>query len=308
MITEFKSKEQLADERSKKTEEELKKFFSDKDYVRICRVFKDEAEGNDRLVISNSVIKAKFKLRKIYVKLNKLYEDMKRTKKMLELNLTADRRQYYEDYSEVLNEYIESLEKEIFHYGALLIHSYIPLLDKYFSDNEIIQIVSGSDNNAKRIKYCYDRKENGQKSITDSFIIHHIEYRWKKGRCKDFVDCPEWEMPLFNCVSAYMWKAINSNSKAKADMDNFFEEIFEDAMIYTVLDSNGNIIGSEKVVQTLTQNELIKSYQGSFINELKKKAKFDGVTIYRVKRVDNMVYHVIGEDKCVIASIYKKVI
>ncbi|AGF59451.1 hypothetical protein B0P06_002210 [Clostridium saccharoperbutylacetonicum] len=307
MVTEFKNKEQLVLERSKKVKEELRYFFSEKDYDRLCRIFRDEAKGDDRLVVSNLVIKIKFKLRKIYKKLDQLYEDRKISKNTMKLNLTVGARDKYEKYIESLNEYIDNSEEIINHYGGMLVYSCIPLVDKYFSEHEIIQILGGSYTQAKRIKEYYNKKETGTESITDSFILHHVEYRWKKGRCKDLVDCPDWEMPLFNCVSSYMWKAINSSPKAREKMDNYFEDKFGELMSYTTFDSQGNVINVEKIYQNLTQNGLIRDYQGPFISELKQKNIFDNETIYKIKRIDNGVYSIIGEDKKEIARIYKKI-
>ncbi|CAI3209305.1 hypothetical protein CNEO2_2910001 [Clostridium neonatale] len=60
------------------------------------------------------------------------------------------------------------------------------------------------------------------------------------------------------------------------------------------------------MIQKLTINELIKDYQGPFINQLKQQDTFDNKTTYRIKRVDVGVYDVITEDKEVLDRIYKK--
>jgi hypothetical protein len=104
-----------------------------------------------------------------------------------------------------------------------------------------------------------------------------------------------------------MWKAINADSKARADMDTVFEDLFGDAMVSTTLDSEGNIISAEKVIQELTQNELIRGYQGAFINELKQKNILDNETTYKIKRADKGIYYIVGPNKEVIATVYKKI-
>lgn len=190
--------------------------------------------------------------------------------------------------------------------GATIIDSFVPMLDKYFTEHEIIQIIGGSYEQAKRIKEWRDKNETGNMLLTESLIMHHVEYRWRKGRGKDYLTCPRWEMPLFECVSSYVWDVINSDPKAKADMDKVFEDIFGEAMVYTTTDSQGNIISTEKVIQKLTINELIKDYQGPFINQLKQQDTFDNKTTYRIKRVDVGVYDVITEDREVLDRIYKK--
>lgn len=306
MITEFKSKEQLAIENSQKVEEELKKYYSEKELGRFKRILKNEAQGDDRLFLSNSIVNMKFKLRDSYKKLDRHYKLRNTINNRLKLDSTEKSRIEHEEYLANVNDGISELKEGLLNYGALL-SSYIPLLDKYFSEQEIIQLLSGSYEEAKNIKEYYDKDETGTRSLTDSFIIHHIEYRWRKGRSKDFIDCPDYEMPLFNCISKYMWKAINNNPTAKADMDNFFEDTLGGAMVYTIRDGEGNVISAEKVFQDVTQNELIRDYQGAFINELKQKNILDNETTYKIKRIDNGVYSIIGENKESIATIYKKI-
>ena len=46
MITEFKSKEQ----RENEIIEELREFYSEREFNRLKRIFKNEAEGTDRLL------------------------------------------------------------------------------------------------------------------------------------------------------------------------------------------------------------------------------------------------------------------
>lgn len=190
--------------------------------------------------------------------------------------------------------------------GELIIDTFIPMLDKYFTEHEIIQIIGGSYEEAKNIKKWRDEKEIINESLTESLIMHHVEYRWRKGRSRDYLTCPRWEMPLFECVSTYVWNVINSDPKAKADMERVFEDIFGEDMVYATTDSQGNIISTEKVIQKLTINELIKDYQGPFINQLKQQDTFDNKTTYKIKRVDVGVYDVIIEDKEVLDRIYKK--
>ncbi|WP_288326610.1 hypothetical protein [uncultured Clostridium sp.] len=295
--------------------EGLKEFFSEREFERLKRISKGEAIGNDRLCISNNIIKIKFELRDRYKTLERLYEEKKGTKESLDFMLseenkktffTLSNKKSFEKYLKYLDDGIDSIKQAISAYGVMLVHYYIPALDKYFTEKEIIQVLSGSYSQAKRIKDYYDKKETGTSSLADSFINHHVEYRWRKGRCKDFIDCPMWEMPLFKCVSSYIWEVIKENPKAKADMYNFMENMFEEAAIYTTTDEEGNIISAEKVYQTLTANELIRNYKGSFINELKQKNIIDNQAAYKIKRIDTGIYDVIGEDGEDISRIYSK--
>ncbi|CAI3564164.1 hypothetical protein CNEO2_1980001 [Clostridium neonatale] len=244
----------------------------------------------------------------MYKELDDFYiPEINRVRKILEDKKLSRRfKEDYKNYLEELNQYRDSANSYLMDCGATIIDSFVPMLDKYFTEHEIIQIIGGSYEQAKRIKEWRDKNETGNMLLTESLIMHHVEYRWRKGRGKDYLTCPRWEMPLFECVSSYVWDVINSDPKAKADMDKVFEDIFGEAMVYTTTDSQGNIISTEKVIQKLTINELIKDYQGPFINQLKQQDTFDNKTTYRIKRVDVGVYDVITEDKEVLDRIYKK--
>ncbi|WP_317078262.1 hypothetical protein, partial [Clostridium neonatale] len=272
------------------------------------RLLKGGDLKDDRLYISNGLVKLKFGIRKVYKELDDFYiPEINRVRKILEDKKLSRRfKEDYKNYLEELNQYRDSANSYLMDCGATIIDSFVPMLDKYFTEHEIIQIIGGSYEQAKRIKEWRDKNETGNMLLTESLIMHHVEYRWRKGRGKDYLTCPRWEMPLFECVSSYVWDVINSDPKAKADMDKVFEDIFGEAMVYTTTDSQGNIISTEKVIQKLTINELIKDYQGPFINQLKQQDTFDNKTTYRIKRVDVGVYDVITEDKEVLDRIYKK--
>lgn len=311
MITEFKSKEQLAEEKKVKLEKQIDEMLKERPGLqteRLIRLLKGGDLKDDRLYISNGLVKLKFGIRKVYKELDDFYiPEINRVRKILEDKKLSRRfKEDYKNYLEELNQYRDSANSYLMDCGATIIDSFVPMLDKYFTEHEIIQIIGGSYEQAKRIKEWRDKNETGNMLLTESLIMHHVEYRWRKGRGKDYLTCPRWEMPLFECVSSYVWDVINSDPKAKADMDKVFEDIFGEAMVYTTTDSQGNIISTEKVIQKLTINELIKDYQGPFINQLKQQDTFDNKTTYKIKRVDVGVYDVITEDKEVLDRIYKK--
>ena len=311
MISEFKSKDQLAEEKKVNLEKQIDEILKERPGLqteRLIRLLKGGDLKDDRLYISNGLVKLKFGIRKVYKELDDFYiPEINRVRKILEDKKLSRRfKEDYKNYLEELNQYRDSANSYLMDCGATIIDSFVPMLDKYFTEHEIIQIIGGSYEQAKRIKEWRDKNETGNMLLTESLIMHHVEYRWRKGRGKDYLTCPRWEMPLFECVSSYVWDVINSDPKAKADMDKVFEDIFGEAMVYTTTDSQGNIISTEKVIQKLTINELIKDYQGPFINQLKQQDTFDNKTTYKIKRVDVGVYDVITEDKEVLDRIYKK--
>lgn len=304
MIIEYKSREQIED----KGMEGLREFFSEKDFNRWVRINKNAAEGNDRIAISNNFLNLKFKLRAIYKDLDKWHKEKRRTKEVFDLDyISKSTREEYLDYYNAIDKLIENYNTQLNSLGYVLVNLYVPMLDRYFNKKEIAQLIGGSYEQIKRIDEWYEKRETGTKSITDSYIIHHGEYRWRKGRCKDFIDCPKWEMPLFNCMSAYMWKSINDDPKARNEMDNKFEEMFSESMVNATIDEKGNVIAVEKVIQELSIRELIRDYQGKFITELKKGNIFDNDKKYKVKKLEGNVCCIVDKENNNEEKIYKKV-
>lgn len=304
MIIEYKSKEQRVDEKM----EELREFFSEKDFERWVRISKNAAKGNDRLAISNGFINLKFKLKDIYKNLDKYYEERKKVKNELNLDyIDKNTKKKYLDYSNCIDKLIENYKVQLNSLGFVLINLYVPMLDKYFNKKEIVQLIGGSYEQIKRIDEWQDKKETGTRSIVEAYIIHHGEYRWRKGRSKDFIDCPDWEMPLFWCMSDHMHKAIKENPKLSNEMDKQFEEMFSDCIVDATIDEKGNVIAVEKVIQELSIRELIKDYKGKFITELKKENIFNNDKKYRVKRLEGNIYCIVDKENRDREKIYKKV-
>lgn len=300
MIIEYKSK-------FDRVMEDLKEYLSEKDFERWYRIFKGQAIENDRIAISNGLIGLKFKIRDLYKDLDSCYKEKKGANRVLELEfIDENTKKEYKEYIYKLNDFIDKYQKSLNTLGRVLIDLYIPLIDKYFNKKEIIQIIGGSYEEINKINDFIERKETGTNSITESYIIHHAEYRWRKGRSKDFVDCPDWEMPLFNCMSDYMLEEIHKNSEASNKMSNVFEEMFGEALSTVTFDSNGNVVNIEKVIQEISIKELIKNYKGNFIRELRKGNIFSKEKI-KIKKLKDNVYCILNEDNKEGEKIYKEI-
>ena len=245
MITEFKSREQIEEEKMIEFKERYVKTFSEKETDRAMKLFFGEIKGNDRLFISNRLIDVKFKLKKVYKNLDVIYNY---------LNAMNSIEALPKNEEEELLGYIDEYKKYINTCGKALVDVILPEIDKYFSDDEIIQLISGNHEEVKKIKEWYSKKEEEITSLSTIYIVHHAEYRWRKGRSKDFVDCPSWEMPLFNCVSDYMLGEIRKVPKFHNEMLEFQENLFGESMIYT---STG-----ERVIKVMPVREIIRKFKG----------------------------------------------
>lgn len=283
--------------------DQLREYLSEKDFGRWSRIFNNQAVGDDRLAITNGFIRLKFEVRDAYKDLDDCYRDKKVAENMLDFELIDINR--YQDYILKLNDLIDCHKKRLNAVAGFLINLYIPLIDEYFNKDEIAQIIGGSFEEINKIDEFIERKETGTNSITESYIIHHAEYRWKKGRSKDFVDCPNWEMPLFNCVSNYMLEEIRKNKEASSKMSEVFESMFPESLSNVILDADGNVISIEKVIQEVSIRELVKNYKGNFIKKLRKGNIFSEEK-YKIKNLKDNTYCILNEDNKEGEIIYKK--
>ncbi len=302
-VVKFKSKDKLIEEEVMKASLSIPEGIKRERFIRLEL---GTELPTDRLLISNILIEKKFRLREIYKDLDYYEGELNRTNKILKSGMVTSESgiKSYESYKKQLEGLLAAYGKELDTHGLLLVYL-VELIDKYFSNDEIIQLLGGEYTQANRIKEFYDKSESGTKCLCESYIIHHIEYRWRKGRCKDFIDCPRYEMPLFYCLSDYIWKCIGEDPKARMEMDRVTEELFSEFMVNVVCDENGNVIETEKVVQELTAKELIRNYRGKFVNDLKKINVFDDSKKYKIKRVVDGIYDVLDNEKNVVGRIYK---
>lgn len=289
MITEFKSREQIEEEKMIEFKERYVKTFSEKETDRAMKLFFGEIKGNDRLFISNRLIDVKFKLKKVYKNLDVIYNY---------LNAMNSIEALPKNEEEELLGYIDEYKKYINTCGKALVDVILPEIDKYFSDDEIIQLISGNHEEVKKIKEWYSKKEEEITSLSTIYIVHHAEYRWRKGRSKDFVDCPSWEMPLFNCVSDYMLGEIRKVPKFHDEMLEFQENLFGESMIYA---STG-----ERVIKVMSVREIIRKFKGDFVRKLKANKEIDLGKEYRVKNFNNGSYAIVSDEGEILHQLYIK--
>lgn len=278
--------------------------------------------GNDRLIFSNSLIKIKLELRKYYKDIEKENDTIKGNQtyinycnKILDnksnyeigyIKRVKEAKKYCEEDTERSRKIIFNTEKIIENNGVLLVDFILPNLDKYFTLDEIVQIVGGNQERYKQILHddkCYKEKgliKNTPLTATD-IIVHHIEYQNNKQRCQDFFNAKPYEEPLCNTV----WNTIVNkmqeyrklNNKLDEEINRETEKLFGDTMVY----SNG-----ERVIQNLTARELIKKFTGGFISELKSSPTLDLEQVFRVKNFNNGTYAVIDKDGNILYNLYLK--
>lgn len=293
MITKFKSKEELVKERIYADAETFKGI--DKD--RWINISMGKATASDRILISNLFIKTKFQLRNLYKSLDHYWDELKLCNADIEKGLTKESLEKHEKYKQALENARTASFDSLKAYGQYLVDGLIPLLNTYFTEHEIVQLVSGSTRKAEEIKSTIDRLDlKNKRGFAFNFIYHHGEYRWKRGRSKDFIDCPSWEMPLFNCMSDYILHEIENNPKLKQASDEVFEEMFGDAMVYATFDNEGNIASTEKVIQDIKAKDLLLNFKDmhtkGVVSTLKKESIINMDKELKLRRLGDGLYQV----------------
>lgn len=307
MIIKFKSKEKLLKELIYADAKTLKGI--DKD--RWINIVMDKASGSDRLLISNSFVKTKFLLRNTYKNLQRYCDELKWCNANIEKGLTKESLAQHEKYKQALEDAKKSNFKLLKVYGQYLIDGLIPLLNKYFTDHEIVQLVGGSVKSAEEMKFTMDRLDlNNNQGFAFNFIYHHGEYRWKKGRSKDFIDCPICEMPLFNCISDYILDEMENNPKLKQASDEVLEKMFGDAMVYATFDNDGNIVSTEKVIQDIKVKDLLLNFKDmqskGIVSRLRKENILNMDVELKLRRLGDGLYQVEDSDAKLLGKVMKK--
>ena len=293
MITQFKTRDEI----KKDNVHTAAEFFKDIDKERFVRISMGTATFNDRIFVSNLFIKAKFQLRTIYKNLDHYGAELRGCNKRIEAGLTKDNLIKHETYKKALEDAIEGHRKSLKAYGSHLVDSLITLVNSYFTEHEIIQLVGGTEKAAEELKSTMDRLEiENNRGFTFNLIYHHGEYRWKRGRSKNWIDCDRWEMPLFHCISDYILDEIENNPKLKQATDAKMEELFGDAMVYASFDDEGKVIATEKILQDTKVKDLLLNFKDmqtkGIVSNLKKESIIDMDIEFKLRRTAEGIYQV----------------
>jgi len=307
MITQFKSRESIRIKNIYEVAEGLTGVKKE----RWIKLSLGNATGSDRLLISNLFIDAKFKLREIYKKLSYYNSEINHSKKRIEIGLTKESLDQHEKYIQCLDDAVKEIHTELKLYGNCLLNALIPLLNAFFTDDEVIQLVGGSVKAAVEIKSTMDKLElKNKQEFVFNYIYCHGEYRWQKGRAKDFIDCERWEMPLFHCISDYILHEIENNPKLKQATDKKMEELFGDSMVYATYDNDGNIVSTEKVIQDIKVKDLLLKFKDmqamGIVSRIKKEDVLDIDVEYKLRRLGDDFYQVEDKDGNSLGKVIKK--
>ncbi|MCI9975572.1 hypothetical protein JY742_05515 [Clostridioides difficile] len=303
MITAFKTKE----EREKEVLEKALNSFSGIQKDR-AKVYLTENKVNDRLFLSNLLVKYKFEIRDNLKDMERIRDKRREYKSYLKQELGNKTK--IKEYINYLEGLLDSCESLICAYGNAL----IPLFDsinKEFTKKEICQLIGANEKILDEYHEFMKKHSKEEMSRDFNFIyelifVHHGEYRWRKGRYKDFVDCPDWEMPLFNALWSHMDNFIENNKKIQESMHSVFDEVFGDTSYF--MNSDGTM---EKSVQEINIKELISNYRdygnSTVVFQLKRKSIIDITVNYKLKRQRGnvVIYKVFDSEDNELGEVHK---
>lgn len=95
--------------------------------------------------------------------------------------------------------------------------------------------------NKKMFLELDEREENHL--VYSIIVVCGPEYRHRKGRSKDWYDCPNYEMPIYWSIHEYMMREMKDNKEFHNATNKAFKEIFGDIPTYHVVkDLEGRVI------------------------------------------------------------------
>lgn len=154
----------------------------------------------------------------------------------------------------------------------------VKLGDTYLSTHQKIQLLGGGMKKAQEIIEFYLEHEKETSAETISFmelVMHHTEYQWNKQRSHDWIDCEDWEMPVFYACMEEMIRRTHDYEQqtGRCFMTEFMEERAKE---------NG-----KKLVPLQTEHGVVMTFEEDIESKYERDGKVitlkngSSVTIYK---------------------------
>lgn len=178
--------------------------------------------------------------------------------------------------------------------GQLLWLLFIPLIEKYFSFNEMCSILGSNPITCKKIlsEVPEDLKADG---IFENLISFKAEL--SPGRYIYNTQVFFYTMPFFYSTTFFLADQICNNPEMSEIYEDCMEDLIGEDLMSITYDEYGNIISLEKVYQAVTIKELINNYEGQYIEKLKKSKILNLFEIINIKKIDIDFYAVLDNKK-----------
>ncbi|HBJ1652399.1 hypothetical protein [Clostridium botulinum] len=169
-----------------------------------------DCKEEKRLLISNGIVKEKMLLKRTYKKIDNFKKQIRKLERDNTLH-QSNRKVIIANCERIqeLNYIIYKIKDLLLAEARLLIDIYFPLLNDNFSENEIIQILSGNFESVREIRDNPNIYHFDEQNIAISYVINSVEFRSRKGNRNSSI-CHTCEMPFFNCITNFMLNCENN--------------------------------------------------------------------------------------------------
>lgn len=140
----------------------------------------------------------------------------------------------------------------------------VHLGDTYLSTHQKIQLLGGGVAQAMDTIEFHLESERAS-SVEDvpfmELVINHTEYQWNKQRSYDFIDCEDWEMPVFNACKEELLRRMKKHEEGTGR--NFVMEFMEQRA-----EENG-----KKLVPLQTEHGVVMTFQDDIETKYERHGK-----------------------------------
>lgn len=196
----------------------------------------------------NSFVGVKTLLRRYYRASDRNSKNMRKVKERIQ-ELESQKVQFQLDKSKVIDcNTLFALKQELSNQYAILsewealesevqikllefessMFDMVQLGDTYLSTHQKIQLLGGGIDKAREIIKTLmemDKLSSIEEVRFIDLVMHHTEYQWNKQRSHDFIDCEDWEMPVFNACKEELLRRMKKHEEGTGR--NFMMEFME---------------------------------------------------------------------------------
>lgn len=196
----------------------------------------------------NLFVTLKLRLKLRYQEMDQWRQQIKATQENIE-TLEGEKAQLLKDNNKIFNcNSLFTLKKELStHYATLRelenlvagteenikvlecgMFDMVQLGDNHLSTHQKIQLLGGGVDKAREIIETLmemDKLSSIEEVRFIDLVMHHTEYQWNKQRSHDFIDCEDWEMPVFNACKEELLRRMKKHEEGTGR--NFMMEFME---------------------------------------------------------------------------------
>lgn len=136
--------------------------------------------------------------------------------------------------------------------------------DTYLSTHQKIQLLGGGVYKAKEIiEGCleFGRCPSSEDITFIDLVMHHTEYQWNKQRSRDWIDCKNWEIPVFTACRKELLRRMKKHEEETGR--NFMMEFLERRAKES----------GQKLVPLQTEHGVVMMFEGDIESKYERHGK-----------------------------------